>query len=160
MISSSLTGMHIQFRTLTFHIRPEEQLQERLHLKKSTTSLPAAIRALDSHLGSHPESDLATDLYSGSTPIAIMDKSDHQISFNSLKKFMTSLPMMIGALGSPLGHHPESDLSTYLYFGSTPIANMDEFDHRIIFNLLSDDRGIRLSFSTPSRKRSSYRSVI
>jgi hypothetical protein len=29
------------------------------------------IGALDSHLGSHPESDLETDLYSNSTPIAI-----------------------------------------------------------------------------------------
>jgi hypothetical protein len=43
MTSSSLAGMHIQFRTLTFHSRPEEQLQYRLYIKKSVTSLPAAI---------------------------------------------------------------------------------------------------------------------
>jgi hypothetical protein len=65
-------------------------------LKKSTTSLPAAI--------------------------AIMDESDRQINFNSLKKSTTSLSAVIGALGSPLGPHPESDLVTYLYSGSTPMA--------------------------------------
>jgi hypothetical protein len=46
-------------------------------LKKSTTSLPAAI--------------------------AIMDEFDHQINFNCLKKFVTSLSVTIGALDSPLG---------------------------------------------------------
>jgi hypothetical protein len=30
--------------------------------------------------------------------------------------------VMIGALDSPLGPHPESDLETYLYSVSTPIA--------------------------------------
>jgi hypothetical protein len=62
MTSSSLAGMYIQFRTLTFYRRPEEQLQERLHLKKSMTSLSAAIGALCSPLGPHPESGLATNL--------------------------------------------------------------------------------------------------
>jgi hypothetical protein len=65
-------------------------------LKKSVTSFPAAI--------------------------AIMNASDSQINFNSLKKSATSLSMVIGALGSPLGPHPESDLETDLYSGSTPIA--------------------------------------
>jgi hypothetical protein len=46
--------MHIQFGTLTFHSRPEEQLQEHLHLKKSATLLLAVIRVLDSPLGPHP----------------------------------------------------------------------------------------------------------
>jgi hypothetical protein len=68
-------------------------------LKKSVTSLPAAI--------------------------AIMDESDRQINFNSLKKIVTSLSVAIGALGSPLGPHPESDLVIDLYSNSTPIANMD-----------------------------------
>jgi hypothetical protein len=45
-------------------------------LKKSVTSLSAAIGALGSPLQSHPESDLVIDLYSVSTPIANMDKSD------------------------------------------------------------------------------------
>jgi hypothetical protein len=54
--------MSIQFKTLTFYSRPEEQLQERLRLKKSTTSLSAVIEALSSPLGPHPESDLVTDL--------------------------------------------------------------------------------------------------
>jgi hypothetical protein len=34
MTYSSLPGMHIQFRTLTFYSRSEEQLQERLCLKQ------------------------------------------------------------------------------------------------------------------------------
>jgi hypothetical protein len=91
-------------------------------LKKFTTSLSAAIGALGSPLGSHLESDLVTDLYSGSTPIANMDMSDYQINFNSLNKSVISLSAAIGALGSPLGPHPESDLETYLYSASTPIA--------------------------------------
>jgi hypothetical protein len=103
----SLSGMHIQFRTLTFHSRSEEQLQERLHLKKSTTSLPTMIRALGSPLGPHTESDLPIDLYSGSTPIPIMDMSDHRISFNLLTKSAISLSAVIGASGSPLGPCPE-----------------------------------------------------
>jgi hypothetical protein len=55
-------------------------------LKKSVTSLPAAI--------------------------AIMDEFDRQINFNSLKKSATSLSVVIGTLGSPLGPHPKSDLVT------------------------------------------------
>jgi hypothetical protein len=62
--------MSIQFRTLTFYSRLKEQLQECPRLKKSATLLPAMTRALDSPLGPHPESDLATNLYSGFTPIA------------------------------------------------------------------------------------------
>jgi hypothetical protein len=91
-------------------------------LKKSTTLLLAAIGALGSPLGPHPESDLVTDLYSGSTPIANMDRSGCQISFNSLNKSVISLSAAIGALDSPLGPHPESDLETDLYSASTPIA--------------------------------------
>jgi hypothetical protein len=45
-------------------------------LKKSTTSLSVVIGALGSHLGPHPKSDLETDLYSASTLIANMDRSD------------------------------------------------------------------------------------
>jgi hypothetical protein len=88
-------------------------------LKKSATSLSAMIGALGSPLVPHPESDLVRDLYSGSTPIANMDRSRCQISFNGLNKSTISLSVVIGALGSPLGPHPESDLETYLYFGST-----------------------------------------
>jgi hypothetical protein len=93
------------------------------NLKKSVTSLPAVI--------------------------AIMDESDRQINFNSLKKFATSLSAAIGALGSPLGSHPYSDLVTYLYSVSTPslvtylypvstpIANMDRSGCQISFNSLN-----------------------
>jgi hypothetical protein len=45
----------------------EEQLQERLCLKKFVTSFPATIRALDSPLVPNTKSDLVTNLYSGST---------------------------------------------------------------------------------------------
>jgi hypothetical protein len=80
-------------------------------LKKSATSLPAAI--------------------------AIMDESDRQINFNNLKKSATSLSAAIGALGSPLGPNPESDLITDLYSVSTPIANMDRSGCQISLNSLN-----------------------
>jgi hypothetical protein len=80
-------------------------------LKKSVTSLPAAI--------------------------AIMHESDHQINFNSLKKSATSLSATIGALGSPLVPHSESDLVTDLYSDSTLIANMDMSNCQISFNSLN-----------------------
>jgi hypothetical protein len=51
-----------------------------------------------------------------------MDESDRQISFNSLNKSVISLSAAIEALDSPLGPHPESDLETYIYSASTPIA--------------------------------------
>jgi hypothetical protein len=129
----SLVGMHIQFRTLTFHIRPKEQLQKRLRLKKSTTSLPATIGALGSSLVPHLESDLPTDIYSGSTPIAIMDEFDRRISFNLLTKSVISLSATIGASDSPLGPSLERDLVTDLYSVSTPIAIKDESNRRIRF---------------------------
>jgi hypothetical protein len=91
-------------------------------LKKFVTSLSAMIGALGSPLGSYPESDLVTDLYSGSTPIANMDRIGCQISFNSLNKSIILLSATIRALGSPLGPHLESDLETDLYSSSTPIA--------------------------------------
>jgi hypothetical protein len=148
MISSSIAGMCIQFRILTFYSRSEEQQKECLHLKKFATSLPvviaimdesnhqinfnslkksvtsllAVIGALGSPLEPHSKSDLVIDLYSTSTSIANMDMSNCTISFNSLNKSIISLSATIGVLGSPLGPHPESDLETDLYSGSTPIA--------------------------------------
>jgi hypothetical protein len=140
--------MCIQFRILTFYSRSEEQQKECLHLKKSATSLlvaiaimdesdrqinfnslnkfatslSAVIGALGSPLGPHPKSDLVTNLYSASTPIANMDMSGCQISFNSVNKSVISLSAVIRVLGSPLGPHLESDLETDLYSVSTPIA--------------------------------------
>jgi hypothetical protein len=114
--------MSIQFRSLTFYSKSEEQIQEHLRLMKSKTSLSAVIDALGSRLGPHPKRDLATDLYSVTTSIIIIDKFDHRISFNSLMKFVTSLSAAIRQLGSPLGPHPERDLATDLYSASTPIA--------------------------------------
>jgi hypothetical protein len=91
-------------------------------LKKSATSLSAAIEALCSPLGPHLESDLVPDLYSGSTRIANVDMFGYQISFNSLNKSIISLSVVIRALGSPLRPHLESDLKTDIYSVSTPIA--------------------------------------
>jgi hypothetical protein len=102
-----------------FYSRSEEQLQEWNNFKESGSSFPVAIRALDSPLGPHPESDLDIDLYYVSTPIANMDESDCWISLNHLKKSATSLPEVIEALSSPLGPYPESDLATDLYSAST-----------------------------------------
>jgi hypothetical protein len=168
--SSFLAGMHIQFSTLTFHSRSKEQLQEYLCLKKSTTSLSAAIEALGnaSPLGPHSESDLATYLYSNSTPIVIMDEFDRWISVNNLKKFVTSLLVAIGALGSTLGSRPERYLATYLHSGSTPIGIKDEYNRRIRYRQLQEiynitirgDQGIELSSRNPSKNRSHYRSII
>jgi hypothetical protein len=60
-----------------------------------------------------------------------------QISFNSLNKFVISLSAVIGALGSLLGPHPESDLETNLYSGRIyPDSYQDESDRRISFNNL------------------------
>jgi hypothetical protein len=91
--------MNIQFKTLTFYSRPKEQLQKCLRLKKLVTSLLVAIGALNSLLGPHIESDLATDLYSGFTLIANMDEFDHRIIFNSLNKSAIWFSAVIGALG-------------------------------------------------------------
>jgi hypothetical protein len=49
-------------------------------------SLSAVIGASGSPLGPHLESGLATDLYSGSTPIAIKDESNRQISLRELQE--------------------------------------------------------------------------
>jgi hypothetical protein len=84
--------MSIQFKTLTFHGRPEEQLQERFRLKKSVTLLPVVIGALGCPLGPYPESDLDIDIYSGSIPITIIDESGHQMDFNRLNKSVIFLP--------------------------------------------------------------------
>jgi hypothetical protein len=133
MTSSFLAGMPIQFKTLMFHSKLEEQLQERLCLKKSTTSFPTAIGALSSPLRPNLESDLLTDLCSVSIPISIMDESDHRIGFNLLTKSVISLSAAIGASSSPLGPNPKGNLAIDLYFGSTPIAIKDGSNRRIRF---------------------------
>jgi hypothetical protein len=160
--------MHIQFRTLMFHSGTEEQLQEHLCFKKSTVTLSAVIGALGSSLGPHPESDLVTDLYSVSTLIFNMDKSDRRIIFNLLNKSTISLSATIEASDSSLGPHPERDLATDLYSGSTSIAIKDESNNRIRFRRLQEiynitkrgDQGTGLSFMNPSENRSRYRSIL
>jgi hypothetical protein len=124
MISSSIAGMCIQFRILTFYSRSEEQQKECLYLKKSATSLPAAIAIMDESDRQINFNSLKKSATSPPAEIAIMDESDRQINCNSLKKSVTSLSAAIGALDSPLEPHLESDLVTNLYSGSTLIANM------------------------------------
>jgi hypothetical protein len=160
--------MHIQFRTLMFYSRSKEQLQERLRFKKSVTSLPAVIEALGSPLGLHPESDLATHLYSSSIPIANMDESDRQSNFNLLTKFMISLLAVIGVSGFPLRPRLERVLVINLHSGSTQIAIKDEFNRRIRFRRFQEiyntttrgDQGIDLSSRNPSKNRFCYRSIL
>jgi hypothetical protein len=91
-------------------------------LNKFVTSLSGMINVLGSPLVPHLESNLATYLYFGSTPIAIIDKSDRQVYFNRLNKSTISLLAAIGALDSLLVPHSESDLATDLYSVSTLIA--------------------------------------
>jgi hypothetical protein len=100
-------------------VRLSDQLQQPQEIHDLTLS---GDRALGSPLGPHPESDLLTDLYSGSTPIANMGMSCCQINFNSLNKSVISLSAAIGILSSSLGPHSESDLETNIYSGSTSIA--------------------------------------
>jgi hypothetical protein len=124
MISSSIAGMCIQFRILTFYSRSEEQQKECLYLKKSVTSLPAAIAIMDESDRQINFNSLKKSATSPPAEIAIMDESDRQINCNSLKKSVTSLSAAIGTLDSHLEPHLESDLVTDLYSGSTLIANM------------------------------------
>jgi hypothetical protein len=137
-------------------------------LNKSVISLSAVIRVLDSPLGPHPESDLPTDLYYGSTPIAIMDESDRWVDFNCLIKSVISLSMAIGASGSPLRPRSQRDLAIDLCSGSTSIAIKDESNHRINFRWLKEiynittkgDQGIGISSRNSSENRSHYRSIL
>jgi hypothetical protein len=99
-------------------------------------SLSTMIGALDYHLGPSTESDLVTDLYSASTPIANMDESDHQISFNLLNKFVISLSAVIWSSDSHLGPRLERDLAIDLHSGSIPIAIKDKSNRRIRFRRL------------------------
>jgi hypothetical protein len=86
------------------------------------TSLLVAIAIMDESNCQINFNSLKKSVTSLPTAIAIMDELDHQINFNSLKKSATLLSVAIEALGSPLGPHLESDLVTDLYSGSTPIA--------------------------------------
>jgi hypothetical protein len=90
--------------------------------QKSTTSLSAMIAIMDESDRQINFNSLKKSVTSLPAVIAIMDESDRQINFNSLKKSATSLSAAIGALDSPLGPHPESDIVTDLYSGSTLIA--------------------------------------
>jgi hypothetical protein len=99
-------------------------------LKKSVTSISTVIEALGSPLGPYPESDIETILYSDSTPIANIDRPGCLISFNSLNKSIISLSVVIGALSSPLGPHPECDLETDLYC-LYPDSYQDKSDRRM-----------------------------
>jgi hypothetical protein len=101
------------------------------------TLLPAAIAVMDESDHQINFNSLKKSMTSLPAVIAIMDKSDRQINFNSLKKSVTSLSAVIRALGSPLGPHPESDLVIDLYSVSTLIANMGRSGCQISFNSLN-----------------------
>jgi hypothetical protein len=77
------------------------------------------IEALGSPLGPI-QKVIYKQIYTLLYPDSYQDESDRQISFNNLIKSAISLSSTIGALGSPLGPYPESDLATDLYSGSTP----------------------------------------
>jgi hypothetical protein len=168
MTSPSLAGMYIQFSTLTCYSGQEEELQKHLRLKKSAISLSATIGAFCSPLGPHPKSELATDLYSGSTPIANMDEFDRRISFNLLNKSVISLTTTIRASVSPLGPRIERDQATDLHSDSTPIAIKEESNRRISFKQLQEiynittrgDQGTCLSSRSHSKNRSRYRCIL
>jgi hypothetical protein len=87
------------------------------------------IGPLGSHLGSYLEIDLATDLYSVSTPITNMDDFDYRISFNLLNKSTISLSAVIRTTVSPLEPRSERDIATDLHSVSTLIAIKDESNH-------------------------------
>jgi hypothetical protein len=101
------------------------------------TSLSAVIAIMDESDRQINFNSLKKSVTSLPAVIAIMDESDHQINYNSLKKSMTSLSVAIGALSSPLETHPESDLVTDLYSVSTLIANMDISGCQISFNSIN-----------------------
>jgi hypothetical protein len=134
MPSSSPAGMSIQFKTITFHSRSEEQLQERLHLKKIMTSLSEVIGALGSPLGPHPKKRSSyisiLFLYSDS----YQNEFGRRISFNS-KKFVISLSTTIVTLSSPLGPRLERVLTTDIYSVSTPMS----IKMSLITGSISDD---------------------
>jgi hypothetical protein len=86
------------------------------------TSLPVVIAIMDEFNHQINFNSLKKSAISLPAVRAIMDEFDRQINYNSLKKSTTSLLAVIGALGSPLGPHLESDLVTNLYSDSTSIA--------------------------------------
>jgi hypothetical protein len=78
------------------------------------TSFPAGIAIIDESDRQINFNSLKKSAISLPATIPIMDEFDHQINFNRLKKSATSLSAAIGALGSPLGPHIETDLVTDL----------------------------------------------
>jgi hypothetical protein len=100
-------------------LRSSDQLQQPQEIGDLA---PAAIAITDESDRQINFNSLKKSIASLPAAIAIMDESNRQINCNSLKKFATSLSAVIGALDSSLGPHPESDIETDLYYGSTPIA--------------------------------------
>jgi hypothetical protein len=98
------------------------------------TSFPAGIAIIDESDHQINFNSLKKSAISLPAAIPIMDEFDHHINFNRLKKSATSLSAVIGALGSPLGPHIETGLVTDLYCTSTRIANIDMSGYQISFN--------------------------
>jgi hypothetical protein len=109
-------------------------------LKKFVISLSAVIEALSSPLVPNPERDLATNLYSNSTPIAIKTSLIGRLISDDFKKDTTSLQEVTKTYGSPLEPPPKIDLATDIYSVSVIAANYDEMgpsDSNDIFRSLN-----------------------
>jgi hypothetical protein len=78
------------------------------------------IGALDSPLGPHSESDIETNMYSVSTPIAIKMSPIVKSVLYDFKKATTSLQEVIKAWGSPLGPPLKRKISLQNYTLALP----------------------------------------
>jgi hypothetical protein len=91
-------------------------------LSKSTISLLVVIRTSSFPLEPRPKRDLATDLYSGSNPIAIKDESNRRISVRRLQKIYNITTRgdqgMRLSFGNPSGNKSHCRSILCLYPGS------------------------------------------
>jgi hypothetical protein len=103
-----------------------------LHLQqKSETSLPAVIAIMDESDRQINFNSLKKSAASLPTAIAIMDESDHQINFNSLKKSVTSLSAAIGGIGLSFRTKSKKWFRNIYILWLYPNSYQDEFDRRM-----------------------------
>jgi hypothetical protein len=109
-------------------------------LNKFTISLSAAIEPSSSHLRSRQERDLATDLHSGSTLIAIKDESNHRIRFRRLQEIYIMTTRSDQGIGFSSRNPSKKDIATDLYSDSalaTHYDDMSPFDFSGLFRSLN-----------------------
>jgi hypothetical protein len=94
-------------------------------IKHSATSLLVAIRASGSPLGLHPERDIVTDLYFGSTPIAYYDECNRRSVYKRLQEIYDIATRDDQGMDISFGTPPKIDLDADLYSGSTLVTNYD-----------------------------------